>query len=91
MPNGMSQQQMLDRIYTELVGLDGQSGLMKEHRELQDACKNFSESMVTKEACEETRKRAGDKKDKVLMRLKDVMLIAGMIATLLLGSGLLRK
>ena len=90
MPNGMSQQQMLDRIYTELVGLDGQSGLMKEHRELQDACKNFSETMVTKESCAETRKSVGDRKDKILLRLKDFALLALAIITALFGSGILR-
>lgn len=89
MPNGMSQQQMLDQIYTELLGLDGTSGLVKEHKELQVGLRSVSDAMVTKTDCAATRKQAGDRKDKVLMRMKDVLLAILAIAGFLWGSGVL--
>lgn len=90
MPNGMSEQKMLDRIYTELVGLDGTSGMVKEHKDLQEACKIMTATMVTKTDCAATRKQTGDRKDKMLMRLKDVLLAVLAIAGFLWGSGVLR-
>ena len=91
MPNGMTPESMIDRIYTELVGLDGKSGMVKQVAEDHERIGQLERTSVSKEECAVTRKHAGDRRDKVLLRVKDVLLVILAVATLLLGSGILQK
>jgi hypothetical protein len=91
MPNGLTQKTMVERMYTELVGLDGASGLVKEHRETKDQVNRIAASMVTKPECAAIRKAKGDVKDKLLLRVKDLLLIASTIVSLLLAFGFLKR
>jgi len=91
MPNGLTQNQMVERMYTELIGLDGNSGLVKDVAETIADVEDIKGSMVTKPECSVIRKSAGDRKDKVLMRIKDILLVAAAVAGILFGSGILRR
>ena len=73
MPNGLTPEQMTERMYTELVGLNGKSGLVKEVADTKVKVEHIESEMVTKPECAAIRKHAGDRKDKVLMRIKDVL------------------
>lgn len=90
MPNGLTESQMVERMYTELVGLDGKSGLVKDVAETKKKVGYMETVMVTRPQCAAIRKNAGDRKDKVLMRIKDLLLMAAAIAGFLFGSGILK-
>jgi len=90
MPNGLTPEQMTERMYTELVGLNGKSGLVKEVADTKVKVEHIESEMVTKPECAAIRKHAGDRKDKVLMRIKDVLLVLAAIAGILFGSGILK-
>ena len=91
MPNGMTQEQMVDRMYAELVGLDGESGLVKDVKNDHEKIEYLEDNTIKKTECSEIRKGAGDRKDKLLMRLKDLGLLAAAIAGFLWGSGILSR
>ncbi|MHC4459780.1 MAG: hypothetical protein ACYS0I_22305 [Planctomycetota bacterium] len=85
MPDGMSQEQMVERIFADID--DARAGRQRLHEKLDLVTGN----MVTKNECHTIRKNAGDRKDKVLMRLKDVILLAAAIAGFLWGSGIFSR
>lgn len=91
MANGLTEQQMLERLYVEMVGLDGQSGMVAEHRQMKSEVDEITHKMVTKDDCAQTRRAAGNRRDKLLLRLKDIILMVVALAGLLLGSGILRR
>ena len=90
MPNGLTEQQMVGRMYTELVGLDGNSGLIKEHRELRADVRNLQSMAVTHEQCAARHRAGGERRNKIIMRVKDGALLLVAILALLLGSGILK-
>ena len=84
MANGMTQEQMVERIFDDIKeASDGR-------KRLHDKVDVITLEMMTKTECQTIRKGAGDRKDKLLMRLKDLGLLAAAIAGFLWGSGLLR-
>ena len=85
MPNGMSQEQMVEKIFDDIK--DAKIGRKRLHEKLDD----IKEDMVTKNECRAIRKNTGDRKDKTLMRLKDLLLLAAAIAGVLWGSGVLSR
>ena len=85
MPNGMTQEQMVEKIFDDIK--DAKEGRKRLHEKFDD----IKEDMVTKNECKGIRKKAGDRKDKVLMRLKDLIIIGAAIAGILWGSGVLSK
>ena len=85
MPNGMTQEQMVEKIFDDIK--DAKDGRKRLH----DKFDNMKNEMVTKNECKSIRKNAGDRKDKVLMRLKDLILLAVAIAGILWGSGALKR
>ena len=85
MPNGMTQEQMVGKIFDEIKNAN--DGRKRLHEKIDI----ITSEMMTKTACSEIRKGAGDRKDKVLMRLKDLGLLAAAIAGFLWGSGILSR
>ena len=83
MPNGMTQEQMVEQIFDAIK--DASDGRKRLH----DKVDVITSEMMTKTECQTIRKGAGDRKDKVLMRLKDLGLLAAAIAGFLWGSGIL--
>ena len=83
MPNGMTQEQMVERIFDDIK--EASAGRKRLH----DKVDVITSEMMTKTECQTIRKGAGDRKDKVLMRLKDLGLLAAAIAGFLWGSGIL--
>ena len=85
MPNGMTQEQMVERIFDDIKeASDGR-------KRLHDKVDVITLEMMTKTECQTIRKGAGDRKDKVLMRLKDLGLLAAAIAGFLWGSGIISR
>ena len=85
MPNGMTQEQMVERIFDDIKeASDGR-------KRLHDKVDVITLEMMTKTECQIIRKGAGDRKDKVLMRLKDLGLLLAAIAGFLWGSGILSR
>ena len=85
MPNGMTQEQMVERIFDDIK--EASAGRKRLH----DKVDVITLEMMTKTECKEIRKNSGDRKDKLLMRLKDLGLLAAAIAGFLWGSGILSK
>lgn len=101
MPNGMTPEQMLERLFTETVGIDGQGGIKKNvedikvdgingRKKLHEKFDAMKEEMMTKEECGAIRKESGNRRDKILMRLKDLILIGLAIVGFLWGTGVFR-
>ena len=63
MPNGMTTEQMVERMYTELVGLDGKGGTIRDVRAAEEKIDIIEDTMVTKAACKDTRKDTEDRKE----------------------------
>ena len=85
MPNGMTQEQMVERIFDDIKeASDGR-------KRLHDKVDVITLEMMTKTECQTIRKGAGDRKDKVLMRLKDLGLLLAAIAGFLWGSGIMSR
>ena len=83
MPNGMTQEQMVEQIFDAIKeASDGR-------KRLHDKVDVITSEMMTKTECQTIRKGAGDRKDKALMRLKDLGLLLAAIAGFLWGSGIL--
>jgi len=91
MPDGLTTDQMVDRMYTELVGLDGKSGMVKDVKDDHEKIEHLEDNTVKKIECSEIRKRTGDRKDKILMRIKDIIIIVLALAAFLWGSGILGR
>jgi len=85
MPNGMTQEQMVEKIFDDIK--DASDGRKRLH----DKIDVITSEMMTKTECQTIRKGAGDRKDKVLMRLKDLVLLAAAIAGFLWGSGIISR
>ena len=85
MPNGMTQEQMVEKIFDDIK--DASNGRKRLHEKVDI----ITSEMMTKTECQAIRKGAGEKKDKVLMRLKDLVLLAAAIAGCLWGSGILSR
>jgi len=90
MPNGLKQGQMVERMFTELLGLDGKSGMKADVKETKDKIGCIEKEIVTKDECTTIRSGIGAKKDKYLMRIKDVILLILAILGFLWGSGVIR-
>ena len=84
MPNGMTQEQMVEKIFDDIK--DASDGRKRLH----DKIDVITSEMMTKSECQIIRKGAGDRKDKLLLRLKDLALLLAAIAGFLWGSGILR-
>jgi len=85
MPNGMTQEQMVEKIFDEIKDAKhSRKGLYEKFDEMKN-------QMVTKAECQTTRKNVGDRKDKTLMRLKDLALLVAALAAFLWGSGVLSR
>lgn len=93
---------MLERLYTETVGMDGHGGMKADiqeikiegvegRRKIHVKVDVIEKTMVTQTECTAIRKNAGDRKDKILMRIKDIALLAAAIAGFLWGSGILSR
>ena len=83
------------RIEGILTGGNG-GGLVKEvadaaksRKEIHQDIERIEKNMVTKTDCAATRKGAGDKKDKALMRIKDFVLLTIGVLGLLKTLGVL--
>jgi len=85
MPNGMKQEQMVGKIFDEIKNAN--DGRKRLHEKIDI----ITSEMMTKTECKEIRKNSGDRKDKLLMRLKDLGLLAAAIAGFLWGSGILSR
>ena len=85
MPNGMTQEQMVEKIFDEIK--DASNGRKRLH----DKMDVITSDMMTKNECLTIRKGAGERKDKVLMRLKDLGLLLAAIAGFLWGSGIISR
>ena len=85
MPNGMTQEQMVERIFADIKDADN------GRKRLHDKIDVITSEMMTKSECQTIRKGAGDRKDKLLMRLKDLGLLAAAIAGFLWGSGIISR
>jgi len=97
MPNGLKQGQMVERMYTELLGLDGKSGMKTDVKETKEKVITIENNMMSKDACKtirdedgEKKDKAGNRKDRILMRIKDVILLILAILGFLWGSGVIR-
>ena len=91
MPNGLTEGQMVERMYTELLGLDGKSGMVKEVADNRSRLAILETEAMRKADCKELLSGRGARKDKTLMRIKDFVLLAAGIMGLLFGSGILTK
>jgi len=85
MPNGMTQEKMVERIFADIK--DANNGRKRLH----DKIDVIVSEMMTKSECQAIRKGAGDRKDKLLMRLKDLGLLLAALAGFLWGSGILSR
>jgi len=59
----MTTEQMTERMYTELVGLDGKGGTIRDVRTHTEEIGSIKENMVTKTACKDTRQEVEDRKE----------------------------
>ena len=85
MPNGMTQEKMVERIFADIK--DANNGRKRLH----DKIDVIVSEMMTKTECQTIRKGAGDRKDKLLLRLKDLALLLAAIAGFLWGSGIISR
>ena len=85
MPNGMTQEKMVERIFADIK--DANNGRKRLH----DKIDVIVSEMMTKSECQAIRKGAGDRKDKLLMRLKDLGLLLAALAGFLWGSGIISR
>ena len=85
MPNGMTQEKMVERIFADIK--DANNGRKRLH----DKIDVIVSEMMTKTECQTIRKGAGDRKDKMLMRLKDLGLLLAALAGFLWGSGIISR
>ena len=84
MPNGMTQEQMVEKIFDDIKeASDGR-------KRLHDKVDVITLEMMTKTECQEIRKNNKDRTNTILMRLKDLVILAAALAGFLWGSGLLR-
>jgi len=82
MPNGLSQKSMVERMYTAMVGIDGNGGMVQDITEakesrgkIHDRIDSIEKNMVSKVKCEAIRKgKAGQKRDRWLA-VKSILLI----------------
>lgn len=91
MPNGLTTDQMVDRMYTELVGLDGKSGMVKDVKDDHAKIEELEDTTVKKTECKEIREKVGNRKDKILMRGKDLLLLILAVITVLVALGVIGK
>jgi len=85
MPNGMSHEQMVEKIFDEID--DASDGRRRLHEKLD----TIKDEMVTKSECQTIRKNNKDRINIALMRLKDLVILSAALAGFLWGSGILPK
>jgi len=77
---------MINRIYIEMVGLDGKSGQIKEHKDLQGDVKNLKKDTVTKTECKTVRNGFMSAKRNRWLVTKDIALIILAAAALIASA-----
>lgn len=101
MPNGLTEEQMVERMYTAMVGIDGKSGIVQDITEAKESRGKIHEridgiekNMVSKTECKAIRKDNISGKRNRWLITKDILLIllgpaggAGSIILILKLSG----
>lgn len=82
MPNGLTIEQMTERMYTAMVGIDGKSGMVKDvadgkksRKTIYDRIDVIEDSMITKKECKNHRNHAISEKRNRWLVIKDILLI----------------
>ena len=88
---------MLHKIYTEMVGLDGKSGMVAEHREMKKDVNHIKKNMITKEECKTTRENEGREENSTSKKrwrnwqtVTNIVLTLAIVLTFLYGAGVLK-
>ena len=64
---------MLNKIYTELMGLDGSGGMIKEHQDMKKDVNNIKQYVAMRSS--------------IWLRVKDIVIILGIITATAIGLG----
>jgi len=82
MPNGLTEEQMVERMYTAMVGIDGNGGIVKDIVEaeksrgkIHERINAVEESKVDKTECKTIRDNKESQKRSRWLVVKDVLLI----------------
>ena len=78
MPNGLTETQMVERMYTEMIGLDGRSGIVKDIEDGKQSRKVMHDkidTLVTKTDCKKIRSSTVSSKRNRWLIIKDILLI----------------
>lgn len=78
MPNGLTETQMVERMYTEMIGLDGRSGIVKDIEDGKQSRKTIHDkidTLVTKTDCKKIRSSTVSNKRNRWLVIKDILLI----------------
>ena len=77
---GLSDHDMITKIYTELMGMDGKGGLIKEHSEMQEDIRHIYDmpkEFVTITNCKENQKAHVKEQRNNRLHIKDNVVIIG--------------